>query len=148
MAHLRQVSTTSHRRHTALASSIWRMAGPVFPMGKNSSGSSSRQAARSRQSMKIVLLVSAGDFASVRHWVWGCEPAAHGASLRTCLWCCRAAGGPGPVVIGPLSTQPQAGAVTILMVRAHLCQRVAGRFCSSLTEEGRNGKGYAQVTAV
>src|SRR5436190_11306490 len=32
------------------------MAGPVFPMGKNSSGSSSRQAARSRQSMLIVLL--------------------------------------------------------------------------------------------
>src|SRR6478609_3328128 len=47
---------TSQRRHTALASSICRIAGPVFPIGKNSSGSSSRQAARSRQSMLIVLL--------------------------------------------------------------------------------------------
>ena len=42
---------TSQRRQTALASSICSSAGPVFPMGKNSSGSSSRQAARSRQSM-------------------------------------------------------------------------------------------------
>ena len=32
-------------------SSIWRMAGPVLPIGKNSSGSSSRQAERWRQSM-------------------------------------------------------------------------------------------------
>ena len=55
-AHFRQVSMTSQRRHTALASSICRIAGPVFPIGKNSSGSSSRQAARSRQSMLIVLL--------------------------------------------------------------------------------------------
>ena len=55
-AHLRQVSMTGQVRHTAFASSICRMAGPVFPMGKNSSGSASRQAARSRQSMWIVLL--------------------------------------------------------------------------------------------
>ncbi|CPU66301.1 Uncharacterised protein [Mycobacteroides abscessus] len=53
MAHLRHVSTTSQRRQTAFASSIWRSAGPVFPMGKNSSGSSSRQAARWRQSMFV-----------------------------------------------------------------------------------------------
>src|SRR5450631_2166796 len=53
MAHFRQVSTTSHRRHTALASSIWSSAGPVFPMGKNSSGSSSRQAARLRQVIRL-----------------------------------------------------------------------------------------------
>ena len=57
-AHFRQVSTTSQRRQTALASSIWRRAGPVFPIGKNSSGSSSRQAARLRQSIRIVLLES------------------------------------------------------------------------------------------
>ena len=50
-AHCRHCSRTSQRRHTCLASSIWRMAGPVLPMGKNSSGSSSRQAERSRQSM-------------------------------------------------------------------------------------------------
>src|SRR6476620_11354807 len=47
---------TGQVRHTALASSICRMAGPVFPIGKNSSGSASRQAARSRQSMRILLL--------------------------------------------------------------------------------------------
>ena len=48
MAHLKQVSMTSQRRQTALASSIWRSAGPVFPLAKNSSGSSSRQAPLSR----------------------------------------------------------------------------------------------------
>src|SRR5674476_651582 len=47
-AHLKQVSMTSQRRQTALASSIWRSAGPVFPLAKNSSGSSSRQAPLSR----------------------------------------------------------------------------------------------------
>jgi len=57
-AHCRQRSTTSQRRQTALASSICRSAGPVFPIGKNSSGSSSRQAARWRQSIKVSLLVS------------------------------------------------------------------------------------------
>ena len=44
-AHCRQGSITGQRRHTCLASSIWSRAGPVFPMGKNSSGSTSRQAA-------------------------------------------------------------------------------------------------------
>ena len=52
-AHWRQVSTTGQRRQTLLASSIWRRAGPVFPTGKNSSGSLSRHAARLRQSMLI-----------------------------------------------------------------------------------------------
>ena len=50
-AHARHCSRTSQRRHTALASSICRIAGPVLPIGKNSSGSSSRHAARWRQSM-------------------------------------------------------------------------------------------------
>lgn len=51
-AQRRQSSTTGHRRHTALASSIWTNAGPVLPIGKNNSGSSSRQAASWRQSMR------------------------------------------------------------------------------------------------
>src|SRR5665811_2218920 len=48
MAHLRQVSTTSQRRQMAFASSIWTSAGPVLPIGKNSSGSSPRHVARFR----------------------------------------------------------------------------------------------------
>ena len=44
---------TGQRRQTTLASSICRRAGPVLPIGKNSSGSSSRQAARWRQSMRV-----------------------------------------------------------------------------------------------
>src|SRR5438067_1533178 len=40
----------SQLRHTSLADSIWSIAVPVVPMGKNRSGSVSRQAARSRQS--------------------------------------------------------------------------------------------------
>ncbi len=50
-AHFRQVSMTGQRRQTALASSICCRAGPVLPIGKNSSGSSSKQAARLRQSI-------------------------------------------------------------------------------------------------
>jgi hypothetical protein len=44
---------TSQPRQTALARSVWSMAGPVIPMGKNSSGSWSRQAALVRQSLLI-----------------------------------------------------------------------------------------------
>lgn len=51
-AHRKQSSTTGQRRQTALASSIWTNAGPVLPIGKNNSGSSSRQAASWRQSMR------------------------------------------------------------------------------------------------
>lgn len=51
-AQRKQVSSTSQRRHTAFASSICSNAGPVFPIGKNSSGSSSRHTARCRQSMR------------------------------------------------------------------------------------------------
>jgi|BarGraNGADG00212_1021973.scaffolds.fasta_scaffold42510_1 hypothetical protein len=58
MAHLSQVSTTSQRRQTAFASSIWRSAGSLFPSGKNSSGSTSRQAAQSRHVIRIGLLES------------------------------------------------------------------------------------------
>ena len=50
-AQARHCSRTSQRRQTCLASSIWRIAGPVLPIGKNSSGSSSRHAERLRQSM-------------------------------------------------------------------------------------------------
>jgi two-component system, sensor histidine kinase PdtaS len=52
MAQRRHSSSTLHRRHTCLASSICRSAGPLFPIGKNSSGSTSRQAAMWRQSME------------------------------------------------------------------------------------------------
>ena len=50
-AHSRQCALTSQRRHTALARSTWSSAGPVVPMGKKSSGSSSRHAALWRQSI-------------------------------------------------------------------------------------------------
>ena len=43
------VCATGQTRQTALACSAWSRAGPVVPTGKNSSGSSPRQAARSRQ---------------------------------------------------------------------------------------------------
>jgi two-component sensor histidine kinase len=56
-AHCRQRSRTSQRAHTRFASSIWSSAGPVLPIGKNSSGSSVRQAALSRQSIRVKLLV-------------------------------------------------------------------------------------------
>ena len=48
MAHLRRVSTTSQRRQMAFASSIWTIADPALPIGKNSSGSSPRRVARFR----------------------------------------------------------------------------------------------------
>jgi two-component sensor histidine kinase len=51
MAQRRHSSSTVHRWQTCLASSICRSAGPLFPIGKNSSGSTSRQAAMWRQSM-------------------------------------------------------------------------------------------------
>jgi len=60
IAQLRQVSMTSQRWQTALASSICRNAGSVLPIGKKSSGSSSRHAARSRQVIRIGLLVRLG----------------------------------------------------------------------------------------
>src|ERR1035437_8419438 len=58
MAHVRQVATTSQRRQMAFAFSIWRSAGPVFPIGKNSSGSSPMQVARWRHVIRIRLLES------------------------------------------------------------------------------------------
>src|SRR4029453_2174967 len=51
-AYSRQACCTSHVRHTALAFSICSMAGPVVPTGKNRSGSVSRQALSSRQSLR------------------------------------------------------------------------------------------------
>ena len=50
LASWRHSARTGHRAQTALASSIWHSAGRVVPIGKNSSGSSSRQADRERQS--------------------------------------------------------------------------------------------------
>jgi len=58
MAHLKQVWTTSQRRQMTFASSTCRSAGPVFPIGKNSSGSLSRQTASLRQVTGIGLLWS------------------------------------------------------------------------------------------
>ena len=60
---------TGQCEHTDFARSIWSTAGPVFPTGKNSSGSTVRQAALSRQSM-VFLTVFAGD--DTREW---CESA-------------------------------------------------------------------------
>ncbi len=51
-AQLKQSLVTAHRLQTAFASSTWRSAGPVVPIGKKSSGSSSRQSALWRQSMR------------------------------------------------------------------------------------------------
>ena len=48
-AQVRHSATTGQRRQMVRASSACRMAGPVLPIGKNSSGSSVRQAARCRQ---------------------------------------------------------------------------------------------------
>ncbi len=52
IAQFRQSLVTAHRAQTAFASSTWRSAGPVVPIGKKSSGSSSRQSALWRQSMR------------------------------------------------------------------------------------------------
>jgi hypothetical protein len=69
------------------------MAGPVFPMGKNSSGSSSRQAARSRQSMLIVLLDEAVGAVRTavgpvvgREWFRGAEPVVGSVVGRDTRW--------------------------------------------------------------
>ena len=64
-------TTTGQRLHTAFACSICMRAGPVVPMGKKSSGSSSRQSARWRQSMASYSLVSST--------VWYCKSPARTA---------------------------------------------------------------------
>src|SRR5206468_10188229 len=53
-AQVRQSVVTGQRLHTSFASAIWARAGPLFPTGKNSSGSSSRQTALWRQSMDLI----------------------------------------------------------------------------------------------
>ena len=60
-AQSRHDCTTGQRRQTAFACSICTTAGPVVPIGKNSSGSSSRQSARWRQSMAVFSSVSSTD---------------------------------------------------------------------------------------
>lgn len=50
-AQLRHSVVTGHRLQTSFASAICASAGPLFPTGKNSSGSSSRQTALWRQSI-------------------------------------------------------------------------------------------------
>ena len=67
MAQRRHSSSTLHRRQTCLASSICRSAGPLFPIGKNSSGSASRQAAMLRQSMMSTPSRRSGWSSVVRH---------------------------------------------------------------------------------
>jgi hypothetical protein len=59
IAQARHWLTTGQPLHTDLASASWTCAGSVVPMGKNSSGSSVRQAARWRQLMSItpILLI-------------------------------------------------------------------------------------------
>jgi hypothetical protein len=58
-AQVRHSVLTGQRRQTVLASATCNSAGPEVPTGKNSSGSSSRQLARWRQSMIALLLASA-----------------------------------------------------------------------------------------
>jgi hypothetical protein len=59
----------------AMAASIWSMAGPVVPTGKNRVGSESRQAASSRQSVVMVVSKTLPYFVmfftsvhTVKHW--------------------------------------------------------------------------------
>src|ERR1700761_8461909 len=52
----RQSVVTGHLLQTSFASAICASAGPLFPTGKNSSGSSSRQTALWRQSITLILL--------------------------------------------------------------------------------------------
>jgi hypothetical protein len=53
-AHAKQWVITGQPAHTALARSVWSTAGPVEPTGNHNSGSRSRHAALSRQSMLIL----------------------------------------------------------------------------------------------
>lgn len=69
-AHCRQGACTGQRAHTALASSIWAKAGPVLPIGKKSSGSSSRQAESCRQSIANRSLSGALSAAKDPTWWW------------------------------------------------------------------------------
>lgn len=50
-----------------MAASIWSIAEPVVPMGKNRLGSESRQEARSRQSVVIVVVSNFPRFCDVFH---------------------------------------------------------------------------------
>ena len=92
-AHFKHVSITSQRRHTALACSICRIAGPVLPIGKKSSGSSSRQAARSRQSMGIVLLRRVRARRCVLKWAAARAPVRRPTGSRRCEATSHLAGG-------------------------------------------------------
>jgi hypothetical protein len=58
IAQERQSSVTEHRRQMVLAASTCRSDGPIAPMGKNSSGSSSWQRALWRQSIRLLLVES------------------------------------------------------------------------------------------
>ena len=70
-----------HRPQTAFASSVRRRAGPLCPIGKNNSGSTPRQAARSRQVIRIVLLASRS-VVSITGVNSGHEPAGVTGSLK------------------------------------------------------------------
>src|ERR1700750_1986661 len=54
-AHARHGFRTGQARQIRLASLIWSSAGPVVPIGKNRSGSASRQAASSRHFVRVVI---------------------------------------------------------------------------------------------
>ena len=56
-----------HVEQMAMAASIWPIAEPVVPMGKNRVGSESRQEARSRQSVVIVVVSNFPRFCDVFH---------------------------------------------------------------------------------
>src|SRR6185312_14890506 len=79
--HERHSVVTEHRLQTSFASAICASAGPLFPTGKNSSGSSSRQTALWRQSIRLYSLVSA-------------QQGAHGYFLRLLNACRRKGAAP------------------------------------------------------
>src|SRR6202012_256453 len=58
-AHDKHSVVTAHRLQTSFASAICARAGPLFPTGKNSSGSSSRQTALWSQSIGPISLLCA-----------------------------------------------------------------------------------------
>jgi hypothetical protein len=56
IAQARHAACAGQDRQIRLASSIWRSAGPSVPTGKKRSASASRQAASSRQSVRMVIV--------------------------------------------------------------------------------------------
>jgi hypothetical protein len=131
MAHLKQVSATWQRQQTALASSICRSAGRVLPVGKNSSGSSSKQEATSRQYTGIAVL-------EPRFSILGVSSS--GASF-------------GVTVVLLASTSPPGAVPAVVAVDVHVTQpgkgRIVGRnTCvgdlAAVTSEGSDVQGVSR----